>query len=504
MNIDDHDINKPDQTGRLPDAPVEGGAAGAGTPRNTETATGTSPFSEPRAPWRQLPGNLQRGVRLALFLEVEPEEFFATPAALALLALCDLVLNFVVSLLLVGRGGSLAYSAVPGFLFHLPLLLFCGYLAGRQLSRPSMACLLPVALVSLSIPIELCHAVLERLVLIRKLQWLEPYLEAPHYYRFFWWWAAAALVFLLRIRAASLSRRLSAGLLLVVLVVAPLWFYPRADLWVSASENGGESGELQVDEKVLAAQAKLLDVQLAALSPGVRGQSHLYFVGFAGDATQDVFLKELLTAELLFTQRFGTAGRSVLLANNPRTGTKLPFASATNLEQTLTRLGQVMNRDGDVLVLFLTSHGSRDHELDVNNPPLELDQITPEMVRGMLQKSGIKWKVLIVSACYSGGFIDPLKDDRSLIITAADATSESFGCGFGEKYTWFGEAFLDQALRHSHSFTKAFESARETIRKWEQEQGETPSNPQIWVGEQMAKKLPALEKALAGKQKQKR
>ena len=156
-----------------------------------------------------------------------------------------------------------------------------------------------------------------------------------------------------------------------------------------------------------------------------------------------------------------------------------------------------MNRESDVLVLFLTSHGSREHELSVNNDPLELDQLTPEMVRSMLRKSGITWKVVIVSACYAGGFIEPLKDDRTLVITAADAKSESFGCGYGENFTWFGEAFLDQALRNSFSFTDAFVKARDTIQQWEDEQGETPSNPQIWVGKGIEKKLAPMEKGLA-------
>ena len=157
---------------------------------------------------RQLLGNLVRGIRLSLFLKVDPDQFCATPGALALLALCDFFCNLAVSFLLVGRGGSFAYSAVPGFFFHLPLFLLCGYLAGRVLCRPSLVSVLPVALVSLSIPLELCHALLERLAQLRQLEWLDQYLEAPHYYRFFWWWVAAGLLFLLRQPVASLARRM--------------------------------------------------------------------------------------------------------------------------------------------------------------------------------------------------------------------------------------------------------------------------------------------------------
>jgi hypothetical protein len=477
------------------DAAADAGTAGEAT--ETGAPQGAPADGKGRVNFlRQLLANLFGGLRLAVGLPTAPERFFATPLALALLALTDFLVNLGLSYLLVGRSGFFAYAAVSSFYFHLPLLLFFGYLAGRLLSRPSLVLVIPVALVALSIPIELSHAVLERVMQMRQIGWLEDYLFAPHYYRFFSWWIVAALIFLLRLRQAPVANRIAAGLIFIALVVMPLWFFPRGDLWVSSSE-GSESGQLHLTDEVLAAQQRLLDRELDELLPGREGKADLYFLGFAGDASQDVFLKEATSAQRIFDQRFGTTRRSLLLVNNPKTATTLPFATAPNLEQALYRLGQVMNRDEDVLFLYFTSHGSREHELTVNNPPLELGGLTPEQLRRMLKKSGITWKVLVVSACYSGGFVDPLKDEHSLIITAADAVNSSFGCGYGEKFTWFGQAFLDDALRRTFSFTAAFERARKTIRQWEKEQGETPSNPQIWVGKAMQKKLPELEKLLA-------
>jgi hypothetical protein len=375
-------------------------------------------------------------------------------------------------------------------------MLLCGFLAGRLLARPALVTLVPVAFISLSIPIELCHGALEAMSELRWMSWLERYLADPHYYRFFWWWTAAVTLFLVRLAPVSLSRRIALFLLFTVLLVLPLFFISRGDLWVSGEEQS-ESGELRLTEEVLAAQSLLLDKQLAALLPGGKTGSELYFVGFAGDATQDVFMRELTAIERLMSERFGAAGRTVTLVNNPRTATSQPFATATNLDRAIGRVGRVMNRDEDVLFLYLTSHGSPEHLLAVDNGPLELDGLTPELVRRMLQKSGATWKVIVVSACYAGGFIAPLKDDNTLIVTAADATRESFGCSSGEKFTWFGKAYFDEALRRSFSFTAAFTQARETIRKWEAEQGETPSNPQIWVGKKIERKLVQLENRLA-------
>lgn len=460
-------------------------------------APGSASDPAGKNPLRRLWQNLRGGVRIAFFRRTGAERFAYGSGDLALLALSDLALNLLISFLLVGTGGYFSYSALPSFYFHLPLLLLSGLMAGKLLSRPALLTLLPAALIALSVPVELTHALLERLAQTRDFEWLLDYLQAPHYYRFFSWWSAAALVFLLRLNPAAAPRpRILVLLLFIFLVLPPLWYYPRGDLWVSQPQ-GGESGELHLTEEVLLAQERLLADQLAALQPGRKGVPDLYFVGFAGDATQDVFLKELTAAGDIFRERFGTEGRMVLLANNPGSATELPFASAANLERAIAGVGEVMNRDEDVLFLFLTSHGSQEHELEVNNPPLELDVVTPESLRLMLKKGGIGWKVVVVSACYAGGYIDPLKDEQSLIITAADATHESFGCGFGEKFTWFGEAYLDQALRESYSFTGAFQTARELIGKWEEEQGETPSNPQLWLGKKMEKKLAALEKQLA-------
>lgn len=504
MDLEQHKPTPTDDSRALagPLPQPDAAAAGAADAADAADAAGAFPTpgsasaapSRKEGPLRQLLRNLRCGVRLALLLRVSPDRLAAAPGALALLAASDLLLNLAVSFALLGRDGSFAYSALPGFIFHLPLLLWCGFLAGRILFRPSLTTVIPVALVALSIPVELCYAALEWSAQFGPLGWLEGYLDAPHYYRFFWWWAAAATLFVLRLTPALASRL--ALLLLLAALLVPLWFFPRGDLW-AAAPVGGESGELHLTEKVLSAQDRLLDAELAGLLPGEKGESHLYLVGFAGDASQDVFLKELLAAERLFTGRFGTAGRTVILANNPKSAETLPFASAANLERTLARVGRVMNRENDVLVLYLTSHGSREHELVVSNRPLELDPITPETVRRMLKKSGIDWKVLIVSACYAGGFIEPLRDHRTAVITAADASHESFGCGYGDEFTWFGEAFLDGALRSTFSFTEAFEMARATIRQWEQERGETPSNPQLWSGKEMGEKLRALEKELA-------
>lgn len=451
-----------------------------------------------RALFAQLGRDLLDGARGVLFLRGELETLAAAPANLVMLVWADLAFNLLVSFLLIGRGGSFYSNSLPYFLFYLPFFLLFGVAAQRLLAPRSGVAPLAAALVALSIPVELCHGALEWLAQWRRLEVLSDYLTAPHYYRFFGWWVAASVAFLLRLEARSFSRRVGIALLYLALVATPLWFFQRGDLWASG-EGGNESGALTIDDEVLGAQQRLLDGELSRLRHGRPGVPDLYFVGFAGDASQDVFLKELTVARQTFDGRFGTVGRSVLLVNNPQSATALPFATVGNLERALARVGEVMNRDEDVLFLYLSSHGSRDHELAVSNSPLELKQVTPELLKRLLVKSGIRYKVVVVSACFSGGFVEPLKEAGSLVITASDATHESFGCGFGENFTWFGQAFVGETLKETFSFTKAFEKSRETIGRWEEERGETPSNPQIWIGDMVLPVLERLQKELERK-----
>jgi hypothetical protein len=147
-----------------------------------------------------------------------------------------------------------------------------------------------------------------------------------------------------------------------------------------------------------------------------------------------------------------------------------------------------------VVMLYLESHGSRDHQLVAEFPPLQLDSLTPEALRKMLDDAGIKWRIIVVSACYSGGFVDALKDDNTLIMTASASDRTSFGCGSESDATYFGDALFQHALRFEDSFVRAFEQAKAAIAEREKRENVSPpSDPQMNVGTDMAAKLPKLE-----------
>ncbi|EOR07369.1 hypothetical protein I593_02256 [Acinetobacter tandoii DSM 14970 = CIP 107469] len=248
-------------------------------------------------------------------------------------------------------------------------------------------------------------------------------------------------------------------------------------------------------EDAFYAQSRLLNKNLQAIEYGEFAQSHWYFLGVAGASYQDVFMSEVKRIREQFDTRFGTFGRSMILVNNPATRTEIPIASRTSMELSLKRIGQQMNRESDVLFLYMTSHGLQ-NEFEMENAPLDLAQVDPKWLRDALDRSGIRWRVIVISACYSGSFVSALQNDNTLIITASAADRASFGCSNEADYTYFGRAFFDQAMREQHSIKDAFAQAKDTVAQWETAQGFDPSEPQWSIGKNMELMLPQLEQRL--------
>lgn len=233
-----------------------------------------------------------------------------------------------------------------------------------------------------------------------------------------------------------------------------------------------------------AAQAVIVERALSQLQPTAPSDpaGHLYFVGFAGYGPEAVFKREVVAVRKLFNERFGTRGRSVALVNHVTTVDEFPLASAQNLERVLRHLGKIMNPGRDTLFLFLTSHGER-ALLAVEMPGLRLAHLTPAMLKRMLDRSGIRRRVVVVSACHAGSFIPALAGPTSLVIAAARADRTSFGCADKREWTYFGDAFFNTALRKETSFRKAFDRAKALVEQWEAKERLVPSLPQIRGGE---------------------
>lgn len=242
-------------------------------------------------------------------------------------------------------------------------------------------------------------------------------------------------------------------------------------------------------------QSRILNKAIESIEFGEFAQSHWYFLGVAGASYQDVFMSEVERIKEQFDTRFGTFSRSMILVNNPMTRNVIPIASRTSMEMALRRMGQQMNRESDVLFLYMTSHGLP-NQFEMENAPIDLKQVDPKWLKDTLDKSGIRWRVIVISACYSGSFVSELQDENTLVITASAADRASFGCSNEADYTYFGRAFFDQAMREQHSMFDAFNQAKDTVAKWESAQGFEPSEPQWAIGKNMELMLPQFEQRL--------
>lgn len=270
---------------------------------------------------------------------------------------------------------------------------------------------------------------------------------------------------------------------------------------VAASPDGGDTGsddwpeQAPTPEQVLYAQPQMLRDALAKLGPRVPGKPNLYLVAFAGDGGEDVFHNEAEYAARLFHQRFGPSAHALVLENNPASLATHPLADWSNLEGALDGLSKTMQPD-DILLLYLTTHGSEDHTLLVDMAPLPLDPIGAQDLAGILKEHPFKWKVVVVNACYAGGFIPPLAGDGTMVLTAARADRSSFGCGSESALTYFGHAWLVDALNRSDNLVDAFAQARSEIAQWEQKDKLTPSEPQDYVGKGIQRQLAAWRKGI--------
>lgn len=249
-------------------------------------------------------------------------------------------------------------------------------------------------------------------------------------------------------------------------------------------------------EQVIYAQPGLLDKEIAKLKPRTPGKVNLYAIAFAGDGSENVFRNEAEYFNKLFTQRLGAAGHVLVLENNPASLTTRPLATWTNLEDALDAVASRMDLQQDILLLYFTTHGSEDHTLLVDMDPLPLDQISAHDLPGILAEHPFHYKVVIVNACYSGGFIPPLKGSGNMIITAARSDRSSFGCGEQSELTWFGHAFLVDALNQTDNLHDAFRLAHKQVAVWEKRDGYAASDPQISAGNGITAQLAKWRKGV--------
>jgi hypothetical protein len=235
----------------------------------------------------------------------------------------------------------------------------------------------------------------------------------------------------------------------------------------------------------LAALVLALSLAWSASSAAVTTSAKTHVVAFGLWAGQSVFASEADKAAHIMAARYGKGGRVIVRVNSRQQ----THAMISDLVASIDALATAMDRDRDILMLILTSHGSPDGIAVKGGGRDQL--LTPGRLKQILDDSGIRNRVLIISACYSGVFADRLADDHTLIITAADAHHPSFGCRDGSIWTYFGDAFFHRAIPRSATVAAAFSTATAIVAEREKRHGFPSSNPQMRGGQALMVRLDA-------------
>jgi hypothetical protein len=268
---------------------------------------------------------------------------------------------------------------------------------------------------------------------------------------------------MLRVRPATLLLRGIAALLL-----APV------------SAQGALSPEV---EEIFWQQPERVARVASAITPAQAHGADVFFVGFAGDDSLEIFAREVRIAADSLAVRLGPPGRSLLLLNNRAANASgSPIASIGTLALALEALAPHMDFNEDILFLYLTSHGLPGGMLHVANGELPLEQIDPASLREVLARFGFRRKIIVVSACFSGAFARELVDDATVVLTASSADRPSFGCRDSRDMTYFGEALWQYAMPRAETLAQAFLLTLHRVGQMERQAGMVPSEPQLLMG----------------------
>lgn len=239
-------------------------------------------------------------------------------------------------------------------------------------------------------------------------------------------------------------------------------------------------------ETLWPAQPGLVDTAASALRGKVNGVSRTSVLTIAAGGSQDLFGREAKAALAVLSDRFGPDAGGAELSNAREDLMHLPLANRSNLSVIIQKAGAGFDNRRDTMVIYLAAHGSRKAELGTNLPDYSsLKPISAQGLSQALDSAGIKRRIVIVSACYAGTWIEPLHSPDTIVITAARADRTSFGCDDDRQFTVFGEAFINGSLRHGASLQQAFDDLKRRVDNEEKKSGARPSLPQVFVGQRM-------------------
>jgi hypothetical protein len=274
------------------------------------------------------------------------------------------------------------------------------------------------------------------------------------------------------------------------------------DKLISADNTSAEYDSEVIVEDVLYNQGLRLEKMLGLIDAEDPSAIEMYFVGIAGDGSEGVFRREVETIKNIFDENYETKNKSAVLINSNTTYQNIPLATLTSIEKTLQSVSAKMDADNDILFIYFASQSSKDFNFALTQDGLTLMDLTAQRMGEIVQGLSVKYKVIVISSCYAGGYLEAVKDDTSLVIVTSSADKASSGCAGAKEMTYFGEAFFKDSLANSSSFVEAFDRSRYIVRGREAKENVEHSIPLIFKPKAIIEHLVKWREELAARVRQ--
>ena len=219
-----------------------------------------------------------------------------------------------------------------------------------------------------------------------------------------------------------------------------------------------------------------------AEAPAPLPPPRLIFAGFALHSQAKAFRNDVLAAEKLARQMDPNA-LILKLANPARDQpSDWPQATLENFELVMTKMAEVA-RPQDRVMLLISTH-SNPGTLNINIAGKNAAPITARGLSDALAPLAKTPTLVVLSACYSGAFLEPLRAPNRVVLTATDVHKASFKCQYPGEYTFFADALFNQAGAEQLSITDWMGAAQKSIQAQEKRKRLASSAPKMFVGEE--------------------
>ncbi|MFN4117479.1 C13 family peptidase [Acidovorax sp.] len=220
----------------------------------------------------------------------------------------------------------------------------------------------------------------------------------------------------------------------------------------------------------------------AAPPPPPEPPGRIIFAGLAMHSQAKAFRNDVELAEK-WVKDIDPNALLVKLANPARDqSSDWPQVTVENFALVMSKTAEVA-QPRDRVLLFISTHANPGL-LNINAAGKHLQPLTPRMLSEALAPLKDVPTLVVLSACYSGAFIEPLKAANRVVLTATDVRRTSFNCRYPGNHTPFAEALFGQPEAGSRSATEWMEEAQKAIAAQEKRRKLPPSRPRIFVGDE--------------------